>query len=93
MMIVLHLRSLLGLKSGWHRHFSLRPPNEVFFQGGPGCRIRGLLARNPCAIGVQPVHTRVDSRGLRAIRPRATSRWLRTRLRATQNTGEGLRGM
>jgi len=34
MMIVLRLRSLLGLKSRWHRHFSLRPLDEVFFQGG-----------------------------------------------------------
>jgi hypothetical protein len=31
MMIVLRLRSLLGLKSRWHRHFSLRPLDEVFF--------------------------------------------------------------
>jgi len=34
MMIVLRLLSLVGLKSRWHRHFSARPPNEVFFQGG-----------------------------------------------------------
>ena len=34
MMIVLRLLSLLGLKSRWHRHFSPRPPNKVFFQGG-----------------------------------------------------------
>src|SRR4051812_21769707 len=63
-MIVLHLLSrlllLLGLKSRWHRHFSPRPPNTVFFRG-EGCRwIRGLRGRNPCAIGIQPVHTRVD---------------------------------
>src|SRR3954467_15017456 len=66
-MIVLRLLSLLGLKSRWHRHFSPRPPNEVFFRGvGVGCRwIRGLRARNSCAIGIQPVHTRVDSGGLR----------------------------
>src|SRR3954463_9825004 len=59
-MIVLHLLSLLGLKS------RLRPPNKPFFRGrGEGCRwIRGLRAQNPCAIGIQPVHTRVDSRGL-----------------------------
>src|SRR5690348_15900341 len=37
MMIVLRLLSLLGLKSRWYRHFSLRPLNEVFFQGGK-CR-------------------------------------------------------
>src|SRR5690242_14860089 len=34
MMIVLRLLSLLSRKSRWHRHFSPRPPNEVFFQGG-----------------------------------------------------------
>src|ERR1700743_1560336 len=52
-----------------------RAPMKVFFQGA-GCRwIRGLLARNPCAIGIQPVHTRVDSCGLpqRATRRKATS--------------------
>ena len=54
----------LGLKSRGHRPFSPRPPNKVFFQG-LGCRwTRELLARNPCAIGIQPVHTRVDSCGL-----------------------------
>jgi len=31
MMIVLRLLSLLGLKSRWHRHFSPRPLNKVFF--------------------------------------------------------------
>jgi hypothetical protein len=51
------------------------------FSGGWGCRwIRGLLARNPCAIGIQPVHSRVDSCGLCgpppvAIRPTAISRY------------------
>src|SRR3954463_69832 len=60
MMIVLRLLSLLGLKPRWHRHFSPR-----CFSRGVGCRwIRGLRAQNPCAIGMQPVHTRVDSRGL-----------------------------
>src|ERR1700751_4299222 len=34
MMIVLRLLSLLGLKSRGHRHFSPRPLNKVFFQGG-----------------------------------------------------------
>src|SRR6476619_5362596 len=34
MMIVLRLLSLLGLKSRWHRHFSPRRLNKVFFQGG-----------------------------------------------------------
>src|SRR3954471_19126010 len=59
-MTLLRLLSLLGLKS------RLRPPNKPFFGGGGvGCRwIRGLRARNPYAIGIQPVHTRVDSRGL-----------------------------
>src|SRR6478609_5196232 len=33
MMIVLHLLSLLCLKSRWHRHFSPRPLDKVFFQG------------------------------------------------------------
>src|SRR6185312_4908279 len=64
MMIVLRLRSPLGLKSRWHRHFSPRLLNEVFFQGAGSRRIRGLPAENPCAIGIQPVHTRVDSCGL-----------------------------
>jgi hypothetical protein len=32
MKIVLRLLSLLGLKSRWHRHFSRRSLNEVFFQ-------------------------------------------------------------
>src|SRR3954471_7923316 len=59
MMIVSRLLSLLNLKS------RLRPPNKPFFGRGEGCRwIRGLRAQNPCAIGIQPVHTRVDSRGL-----------------------------
>ena len=34
MMIVLRLRSLLGLKSRWNRHFRPRPLNKVFFQEG-----------------------------------------------------------
>src|ERR1700748_1789038 len=33
MMIVLRLRTLLGLKSRWHRPFSPRPPNRCFFRG------------------------------------------------------------
>src|SRR3954469_2146691 len=58
------LLSLLGLKSRWHRHFSPRPLDRCFFRG-VGCRwIRGLRAQNPCAIGIQPVHSRVDSGGL-----------------------------
>ena len=36
----------------------------VFFRGGPGRRIRGLRAGNTDAIGLRPVHTEVDSRGL-----------------------------
>src|SRR5690348_12338861 len=35
MMIVLHLRSLLGLKSRWKRHFRPRPLNKVCFFRGP----------------------------------------------------------
>jgi len=31
MMIVLRLRSLLGLKSRWHWHFSSQPLNKVSF--------------------------------------------------------------
>src|SRR3954463_3994157 len=64
MMIMLRLLSLLGLKSRWHRHFSPRARTRCFFRG-EGCRwIRGLRAQNACAIGIQPVHTRVDSGGL-----------------------------
>src|ERR1700759_1351305 len=64
MMIELRLLSLLGLKFRWHRHFSLRPLSKVFFRG-VGCRWnRGVLAQNPCAIGIQPIHTRVESRGV-----------------------------
>ena len=65
-----------GPENRWHRHFSPRPRNRGVFSG-TGCRwIRGLLARNPCAIGIQPVHTRVDSCGLppRASRRKPTSR-------------------
>jgi hypothetical protein len=56
--------------------FQPAPPEQGVFSGGPGCRIRGLLARNPCAIGIQPLHSRVDSCGLppSAIRRTATSR-------------------
>src|ERR1700755_263554 len=51
MMTVLRLLSFPGLNRGE--------------SSGTGYRwIRGLLARNPCAIGIQPVHTRVDSCGL-----------------------------
>jgi hypothetical protein len=74
MMIVLRLLPLLGLKSRWHRHFSLRPLNEVFFQKGD---IGGFVdswpetlvpsASNRSTLG----WTRVNSGGLppRAIRP------------------------
>src|SRR6185503_4613978 len=60
---------LIGLRHSSGAHDSRAPlkwrgPMKVFFQGGPGGGIRGLPARNPCAIGVQPVHTRVDSCGL-----------------------------
>src|SRR6185312_1452397 len=41
-----------------------RGPMTVVFHEARDRWIRGLLARNPCAIGIQPVHTRVDSRGL-----------------------------
>src|SRR5262249_55870708 len=57
MMPVLRLLSLLRL------HFS--PPPRAFFLRGVGGRwIRGLRAQNPCAIGISPVHNRVDFRGL-----------------------------
>src|SRR4051812_35831894 len=65
MMIVLRLLSLLGLKSRWQRHFHPDPEQGVFSGEGEWCRwIRGLRARNPCGIGIQPVHTQVDSGGL-----------------------------
>src|SRR6476620_668531 len=32
-MMMIVLLSLLGLKSRWHRHFSPRPLDKVFFQG------------------------------------------------------------
>src|SRR5579883_506758 len=51
MMIVLHLLLLPGRDRG-------------VSQLGRNRWIRGLLAQNPCAIGIQPVHTRVDSGGL-----------------------------
>ena len=50
--ILLRLLSLPGLDRG-------------VFSGNQYRWTRGLLARNPCAIGIQPVHTRVDSCGLR----------------------------
>src|SRR4051812_2057243 len=72
------LLSLLGLEIPMASAFQPPPPEQGVFSGeGEGCRwIRGLRGQNPCAIGIQPVHTRVDSRGLppRASRPGATSR-------------------
>src|SRR5512140_610635 len=53
MMIVLRLLSLPGRDGGES-------------SGTANRWIRGLRARNPCAIGIQPVHTRVDSCGLPA---------------------------
>jgi hypothetical protein len=44
MMIVLRLLSLLGLKSRWHRHFSPRPLNEMFFQGD---KVGGFVDSRP----------------------------------------------
>src|SRR5262249_29704726 len=35
-----------------------------FFRGGGGRWIRGLRPENPCAIGIEAVHNRVDFRGL-----------------------------
>ena len=61
MMIVLRLLSLL-------------PLNQVVIQGVVCRWTRGLLAQNPYAIGIQPVHTRVDSGGLRGLPPRAIRR-------------------
>src|SRR5690242_5709746 len=61
-MIVLRLLPLLGLRCRWHRHFSrLRPVRSGFSRGVGGRWIRGLLAQNPCAIGIEAVH---DPRGL-----------------------------
>src|SRR3954468_23709749 len=49
-MIVLRLLSrllpLLGLKSRWHRHFSPRPPNPMFFRGG-GRGVAGFVDSGP----------------------------------------------
>src|SRR5690348_11241666 len=50
-----------------------RSDEGVVFQRGRDRWIRGLLARNPCAIGIQPVHTRVDSCGLRGLPPKGDS--------------------
>ena len=36
-------------------------PEQGVFSGMGYRWIRGLLARNPCAIGIQPVHTRVET--------------------------------
>src|SRR3982751_1223345 len=65
MMIVLRLLSFLGLKSPWKRHFSPRPPDKVFFQGGgvAGFVDSGLKTLVPSASNRStPEWTRVDSR-------------------------------
>src|SRR6478609_7887950 len=51
-----------------------RGPMTVVFHEARDRWIRGLLARNPCAIGIEPVHTRADSCGLRGLPPRAIRR-------------------
>src|SRR5436190_9488910 len=49
----------------WHRPVGHAGDRASVFFRGAGCRwIRGLFGQNPCAIGIQPVHTRVDSGGL-----------------------------
>src|SRR6185312_7620088 len=51
-----------------------RGPMTVVFHEARDRWIRGLLARNPCAIVIEPVHTRADSCGLRGLPPRAIRR-------------------
>src|SRR3954468_15131454 len=66
-MIVLRLLSLLALKSRWHRHFSPRPPNPMFFRGG-GRGVAGFVDSGPETLVSSasnrstPEWTRVDSR-------------------------------
>jgi hypothetical protein len=43
-----------------------RGPMRGFFHEAENRWIRGLRAENADAIGIEPVHTRVDSRGLSA---------------------------
>src|SRR5215470_392627 len=47
-----------------------RAAMKLVFQEVKSRWTRGLLAQNPCAIGIQPVHTRVHSCGLRGLPPR-----------------------
>src|SRR6185437_14081719 len=42
----------------------VRRLGRCFFAGDGDRWIRGLLAQNPCVIGTEAVHRRVDSRGL-----------------------------
>src|SRR4051812_2057245 len=75
MMIVLRLLSLLGLKSRWHRPFSPRLPNKVFFQGR-GRGVAGFVDSGaktlvPSASNRStPEWTRVDSHHGRADQER-----------------------
>ena len=67
----------LGPENPMASAFQPPTPEQGVFSGGAGYRwTHGLWARNPCAIVIQPVHTRVDSCGLppRAIRRKPTSR-------------------
>src|SRR3954470_16371002 len=69
-MIVLRLLPLLGLKSRWHRHFSPRPPNPMFFRGGGGVSLdswtpspkplchRHPTGPHPSGLGWTPVYSR-----------------------------------
>ena len=58
-----------------------RGPMTVVFHEARDRWICGLLARNPCAIGIQPVHTRVDSCGLRGLPPTSLRRKATSALR------------
>src|SRR3954469_15540571 len=77
-MIVLRLLSLLALKSRWHRHFSPRPPNPMFFRRG-GRGVAGFVDSGPETLVPSasnrstPEWTRVDS-GPETLVPSASNR-------------------
>src|SRR6185312_2892593 len=52
--------------SPWPERSRVARSNQVFFRGVACRRIRGLEASDTDAIGIQPVHSGVDSRGLGA---------------------------